>query len=237
MYDIKYNGASASSYDLILKKRINMSSPIGKHEGYDVKGKDGSYIEMDGNYEDISMAIQFILKNKSGSIYDSIRNIKKWLLSNGTNKLEFTEDPNYFYLVKKVEIGEFQILNAKACIFSVKFMCEPFQYLVSGESEYSISQVLNNPYSECHPIYVVTAQNTGIYKLTVNGNTVEINVVGKTYIDTEKMITYRESGIKNSLLTGDYTNLYLKEGQNTITTSSSSGYTPSVKVVPRWRCL
>lgn len=236
MYDIEYNGIKASSLQLLVKRKVNVPAPQLMYIGNEVQGRDGSLIETDGKYKDTTIRVEVNYKTPEANWHEVFRNAKKWLFSNGTKKLIFNDDPDYFYLVKRVEIGENERLANRIGSFFIDFICEPFQYLISGESEYSISQVLNNPYSECHPIYIVSGTST-IYKLTVNGNIVEINVVGKTYIDTEKMITYTESGIKNSLLTGDYTNLYLKEGQNTITTSSSSGYTPSVKVVPRWRCL
>lgn len=247
MYDMKYNDESASSYNLTLKRKINIQSPARKYEEYDVNGRDGVYIENENTYDDIEIVVDFILIIKDGKMHDSFRKIKKWLLSSGTGKLVFTDDPEYFYLVKRVKIEEAKQLGDRGSVFSVNFICEPYQYLISGETEYGISDVLNNPYDECHPLYIVSGRY-GTYKLIVNGNTVEVYVStsdGKTstptYIDTEKMIAYTEDGIRNTYLKGDYESLYLQEGENTIETPKSTsghaqGYTSTVKVIPRWRC-
>lgn len=236
MYDLEYNGINASSLQIFVREKVNIPSPRLKYTENEVQGRDGSLIESDEKYEDITIPVKFNYKTIESNWHEVFRKAKKWLFSNGTKKLIFSDDADYFYLVKRVEIGDNERLSDRIGSFSVNFICEPYQYLVSGETEYDISDVLNNPYDECHPIYIASASNVGIYNLTVNGNTVKINVVGEVYIDTEKMITYTDEKIKNSLLTGDYANLYLKSGENTITTSSSSGFKLRVRVVPRWRC-
>lgn len=70
--------------------------------------------------------------------------------------------------------------------------------------------------------------------LTVNGKKVTANVGQNLTIDTELMMAYREDGtIQNTALTGDYEELFLQPGDNTIT--FSSGFI--VSIVPRWRIL
>ena len=247
MYDLEYNGINASSLQIFVREKVNIPSPRLKYTENEVQGRDGSLIESDEKYEDITIPVKFNYKTIESNWHEVFRKAKKWLFSNGTKKLIFNDDANYFYLVKRVEIGDNERLSGRIGSFSVNFICEPYQYLISGETEYDISDVLNNPYDECHPVYIVSG-HYGSYKLIVNGNTVEVNVStldGKTstptYIDSEKMMTYTEDGIRNTYLKGDYESLYLQEGENTIETPKSTsglaqGYTPTVKVIPRWRC-
>ena len=82
------------------------------------------------------------------------------------------------------------------------------------------------------PIYKITGN--GPCTLTVNGKTMTATVTDNISIDTERMITYDSSGnLKNTSVSGNYEDLYLQPGENTVTVSS--GFTCTV--IPNWRCL
>ena len=57
-----------------------------------------------------------------------------------------------------------------------------------------------------------------------------MTVSGATVVDTDRMITYTKSNmqLRNTRLTGDYEDLYLVPGDNTI---EGTG----VKIIPNWR--
>ena len=83
-----------------------------------------------------------------------------------------------------------------------------------------------------HPIYRISG--TGSCTLTVNGKTMKVTVNQEITIDTERMIANNAQMVNQSnLLVGNYEDLYLQEGDNTITVST--GFT--LNVIPNWRVL
>ena len=62
----------------------------------------------------------------------------------------------------------------------------------------------------------------------------QATVNGNITIDTDRMISYNDQMVgQNTAVTGDYEDLYLQEGDNTI--SVSTGFTLSI--IPNWREL
>ena len=75
---------------------------------------------------------------------------------------------------------------------------------------------------------------TGACTLTVNGKTMQATVNQDLTINTDRMISYNSQGAsQNTLVTGDYEDLYLQPGDNTI--SITNRFT--LQIIPEWRCL
>ena len=111
----------------------------------------------------------------------------------------------------------------------MKFTCEPVQYAVAGDEFLALSEVANNPYDLCHPVYKIIGE--GVCTLIVNGKVFTANVGQNAIIDSDRMLTYREDGtLQNTIVSGDYSDLYLIAGDNTIT--ATEGFDVTVK--PRW---
>lgn len=230
-YDIEYNGEKTADHDMYVVQRPNVPSPELGLEEIEVPGKGTVYVR-DGTVSDIEIQVDINFSVASDNWASKWREAKKWLLHyENTGKLKFTDDKEFFYKVKKVSIDTAEREAYKIGRFTVTFTCEGYIYLESGSKEYSISSVLRNDYEECHPIFILTgSSNTTI---TVNGKKFMTNVGQNCIIDSDRMITYRQDGgLMNTYVTGDYEDLYLKPGTNTISTSGAS-----VKVIPNWRCL
>lgn len=111
-------------------------------------------------------------------------------------------------------------------------MCSPFEYVVEGREWKTIKEALFNPYDLSHPEYRITGE--GVCTLTVNGKAMKANIGQNLIIDTDAMLAYRQDGaMMNTSVTGDYEELYLKPGENSI--AVSSGFSISIK--PNWRCI
>ena len=92
--------------------------------------------------------------------------------------------------------------------------------------------MLYNPYYEAHPMYKITGE--GVCTLSVNGQEMRANIGQNLTIDTERMIAYRTDGImNNTAVSGDYQDLYLREGSNQI--EITAGF--DLKVIPNWRSI
>lgn len=208
----------------------------------EIAGKENSYMEYTGCFENtvISNKLEFSCESLS-DFETKMRDIRKWI--NRTQKVTYTDMEGRYFVVKRIEIEEKRLFH---CIgqLSVTFVCDPYQYVVDGDTEqsitgtisYGVSGVLTNEYSVSHPIYIISGV-IAMCNLNVNGTTVEVNVVERTYVDTERMLTYTDSGVYNRRLTGDYQDLYLIEGENTIQVTAQTSSPPKLKVIPRWRCI
>ena len=140
--------------------------------------------------------------------------------------------PGYYYKVKHTTIGSSEREVKQVGEFETEFICEGHQYLASGTYEYEKQEVLYNPYSVSHPTYLITGN--GRCTLTVNGNEFAAEVGQNVTINTDLMLAYRQDGrMMNTSVTGDYQELYLQEGDNTIEITEGFG----LKVIPNWRCL
>ena len=158
--------------------------------------------------------------------------LTEWL--KGTKTVSYSDMPDYFFKVKKVEIDDALRKYGIYGNLTAEFTCEPGIYLKSGEKAQTVvsGAKLKNPHSVCSPLYKISGE--GVLTLTVNGKKVTANVGQNLTIDAELMMAYRQDGtIQNTALTGDYEELFLQPGDNTIT--FSSGFT--VSIIPRWRIL
>lgn len=230
-FDIHYNGFTGKEMGILISERPQIPSPREIIDSYDVPGRDGPLIVHTGNYEDIVITFDMGFKVKKELWGKQFRRCRGWLLNDNTHKLKFSDDADFFYYVKYVEINDCERSARKYGHFSVDFHCEGYQYDVCGEIETACRDMINF-YNVSHPIYYIFGE--GICTLNVNGKQFRVNVGQNAVIDTERMIAYRKDGtLINTEVTGDYKDLWLIEGENTL--NATNGF--SVTIKPRWRCV
>lgn len=230
MYNILYKGVNCSRFGIIPARRPSVPAPEIRVTETEIPGRDGVLVETDGCYGTITIPVEFNYLVPSEKWMDAYRKAKRWLTGSGWLVME--DDQDYMYKVLYVKITDTERTSRRIGKFTAEFTCDPYAYLVSGQQEHSVTDVLYNPYMLSHPVYKITGE--GVCTLTVNGNTMSANVGQNITIDTELMIAYREDGtMQNTEVTGDYEKLYLQEGENTITVTS--GF--EVTVQPNWREL
>ncbi len=228
MYNFIFNNQSSSEYSAFVVNRPNIPTANEKVTTYTVPGRRGALTVKEGTYPDIIIAIDLTYVSGANDFASRFREIKSWLNGSVNNVLAFSDDAEFFYLVKSVNISENKRTKRYIGKVTVKFTCDPYQYAVSGASFRAIGTV-NNPYDISHPLYKIVG--TGACTITANGKQFKVNVTGNALIDTDRMVTYKEDGtLQNTSATGDYEDLYLAPGNNTIT--ATSGFTVTVK--PRW---
>ena len=197
-----------------------------------VPGRDGKMYVDENCIEDIEFEIEFNFMGEPDDWFAIFRRAKRWLLQKGERELRFGDDPYFFYIIKKVTIETAERVCYEIGRFTAKFICKGTQFYESGKEEVDISELNENIGIESHPVYKITGN--GPCTLTVNGKTMTATVTDNIIIDTERMITYDSSGnLKNTSVSGNYEDIYLQPGENTVTVSS--GFTCTV--IPNWRCL
>lgn len=195
-----------------------------------VPGRAGTLTIHTGKYTDT--VIKNVLEFTSDTVEQfelKLQEVKRWIMK--SKKVIYSDKEDRFFIVKQVDITDIKRKYGVFGIITVVFTCEPFSYLCSGEYEVAAGNLFNL-YMWTQPIYKITGN--GMCAITVNGKSLTVNVSNDIIIDTEKMIAYGSDGAsQNTALSGYYEDIYLQEGENTI--SITEGF--ECKVVPRWRCL
>lgn len=230
-YDILFNNRSCRDFGILPVKRPNVQTPSKEVETIQIPGRSGILIVDHKRYEPIVLNVEFNFAAREEQWNKIFRSAKRWLLD-GKGRLEFSDDADYFYQVYFVRIEDGERETRRIGRFTASFTCDPYMYLKRGLREYDVKEVAFNPYDTAHPIYKIKGE--GVCVVSVNGKEMRANIGQNLTIDTELMMSYREDRtLQNTVVTGDYENLYLKAGDNTISISKGFG----VKVIPNWRSL
>ena len=230
-YGIILDEEISSEMGVSIITRPSIPTPLRQYNETEVKGKNGKLYEDLGTYEDIDIVVKCNFASKELDEWNDIyRKVKNWIKDK--QKLRFADDLSYFYAINKIEIDSPERVIKRIGRFNLKISCKPFMNLESGLEEMQIASNIYNDYEEARPTYKILGE--GLLTLTINGVGITANIGQNLTINTEKGLCYRIDGTPNNIaLTGDYKDLYLKEGNNTFTWSN--GFT--ITVVPNWRCL
>lgn len=229
-YFLVYN--DKTNLDVMARIEARPSKPAPEMEYETVKVPGGKTLYREKGYNDIEIEVSMNFISKKPSEWDNHwRKIKKWLLSSGSQKLQFSDDLEAFYIVNQVIIDTPERLIRKAGQFTVTFICEPYTYIVAEEEVLASS--IYNDFLESRPIYRIVGD--GELTIKVNNKDVKVNVGKETIINCDLGLCYREGIINNTTLTGNYEDLYLKPGENTFALTPTTGF--SVFIQPNWRCL
>lgn len=229
-YGISFKGKRCEDYGLFVVTRPNIPAPVRDIELIKIPGKSGVMVRDNERYEPIEIQVEFNFLSKPDKWNETFRDAIRWM--SGAGELELSDDGDYFYKVYSVQVSEGERTIKRIGRFTAQFTCDPYAYLKNGKKEYELNEVLWNPYCEAEPIYNITGE--GVCILTVNGKQMRANVGQNLVIDTGRMIAFRTDGtMQNTKVSGDYQDLYLQEGENSI--AITSGFT--LKVIPNWRSI
>lgn len=230
-FDITYQGATGSSIGVYAVKRPSIPSPQKRAEKVIVPGRSGAFFIEDGAFEELGFDVEFNFFSSDTQLAAKGRQMKEWLLKDGNRRLVFSDDTDVFYKVLRIEMKQANRTAPQIFRQIVRFYTDPFVYLTSGLTDINPGTITNAQWVESHPIYTITGN--GQKTITVNSKTFVANVTTKMTIDTERMIALGNTGQNQSdLVTGNYEDLYLKPGSNTVSINSGT-----LKITPNWRTL
>lgn len=229
-YFIEFNNLTNLDLNLYIKSRVTKPAFNIEYEALNIPGRETLYREKPSKDIEIPIHFNFVSKDKD-SWEQTFRKIRKWLTLKQNKKLKFSDDLEYFYNVKKINIDTPERVLKRIGRFTVIFTCEPFLYLEEGQNLIELPGYLYNLNEESKPIYFITGN--GFLDLKVNNKIIKVNVGGNLTIDTKLGLCFRKDGtINNIALNGFYSDLYLREGENTFEYNSSF----KIMVLPNWRC-
>lgn len=226
MFNLEYNEKNLSEYKIFVKELPAFPPAKEKIITQNVSGF-GLICEYTGEFEPTEFSVQLNYIGKKENWFETFSELQN-CLSKGGN-LIFSNAPDYYYRVAKVEIGENQMLTEKIGVIDVVFTTrDGLRYLKSGLTEHDTEEITLNPYLTSKPTYIL--RGSGMFELCVNGNKFTGMCEGKIVIDTEKQIAFKEN-LLNTSVKGEYDELHLKHGVNTI--EISEGF--ELKTIPNWR--
>lgn len=219
---------------LYISKLPPISKPLQRTNIEEIDGRDG----------DIVTTLGYSAYDKEMEIglfgYYNIDEIISFFTQEGT--ITFSNEPDKYYkfkIINGINFEEFQRFKTATVVFH----CQPFKFSTT-EGTRTFTTFPSNTVVICNNgnVYskpTLTLTGSGTINLSLNG--VQVAVVtlaneGETIeIDLDKLEAYNPATkvLKNRQVTGDYENLYLKVGNNTI---SWTGTITSVKLknYSRW---
>lgn len=231
MYYFMLDEESSVRHNFVVTKRPDIPSVKYNYNEYDIPGRDGKLYENLGTVDDIVIDIECNYISNPNLWHSRWREIKKWLLKKH-DFLSLSDDNEYCYRIKKIELGTNEREVIVSGSFTITFTLEGYMYLKSGQIEYLYSTVLFNAFEKTMPKYIITGE--GNCTLTVNGTECTCNVGQNLIIDTYLRLSYRKDGtLQNTSINADYEDLMLLEGDNDISITNDF----DLKIVPNWRCL
>lgn len=289
MYNVLFGGKASADIKVYAKYRPDIPYPEPDIDEIIIPGRDGTLHIDNGRKNGIDIEIEFNYICPEERWFDTWRKAGRWL-SQKNQKLEFTDDKEFFYVCYYVTLDKNARQSIRTGNFKAIFHCAPAWYVKGGEQEQesilekvclvnsdgeyigssrapenvvlcnSVSEriinslgenilssvmltpegtdrilsslrgvVFQNKYSLCRPLYRIVGEG-GCY-LSVNDKGMAMQVEGYLMIDTERRIAYRDQVNLSHTVLGDYDNICLQEGENTITLNG--GF--ELHIVPRWR--
>lgn len=236
IYDLDFtpdNGARYKGRDfgLVMEKYPDIPAAVKVYNKYQIPGRAGELIQDTKTKQNIVITCELTVleKPKDQLEYrDYIRNINRWLNGSGWVQFSDEQDTRYRVLTTQVQVSE-RITPIYGKI-SVQFTIEPYEYVNSGFIEHNIRDFTFNGYDLCKPLYLIEGNSEGT--ITVNGVQFQIRSIERLTIDSALMLAWSTADgvVKNQAVAGDYEDLWLPYGDNTIT--ATPGLT--VKIQPRW---
>lgn len=198
----------------------------------EIEGLDGDILEELG-YEAYDKIIKIGITKEC-----DIDELINWL--DGSGQLILSNEPTKYYNVEIVDSINFErLLRYKTA--TIKLHTQPFKYLINEENlveeieEQTTINIENKGYIDSKPI--MTIYGTGNIQINLNNNKVFlVDMKDDEYItiDTIKEDAYKGVILKNRQMIGDFNNIKLQPGQNTITWT---GNLTKIEIEPKSRWL
>ena len=212
--------------------RPSVPSPKLKYTEINVKGRNGSYYEKYG-YEDIDYKLTFnyLEEPETGTFKLQMRKIRHWLYM--ATRLELSDEPDVYYEVKKVEIGDAENDIVEFGFFDVTFTLAPFAKIIENnpleyEKEPGNLEIVfdNRTIVNSEPkILIYGSGDCSIY--VNNGEPIKLTGIdGSIIIDSERKLTYKNdsNGVHMNQSSKQSSNAYpeLIPGDNTFLLTGNS---------------
>lgn len=234
---ILWAGTSNNDVGMVVEHYPSIVLPTRKQEVQSVPGRNGDIILFQDAYENYDQSYRvFINAKPKGGMKTIIPKISDWLLGHGGyQRLEDSYFPDVYRMAYYTGGVEFISFLNEYGEGTLTFNCAPEKYYKMGERPITVSngQLISNPtLFPAKPLLTVKGSGSGVLKF--GSNQLSISSIGGTLtIDIKEHKAYSGSTNKNSVITGRYENMVLKEK----TIISWTGGITGLTMIPRWWTL
>lgn len=227
MFDTLLDNIPSSDFKLAPTFRPDIPTPEQVVETITVDGRHGSLTSL-GAFKDITFPIEYNILEEE-NIKPLLRKIRGYFF--GKKVLQFTDD-DVFYKIKSLQITETDNQIEEYGLFTVAFVCDPFQYEKSPNRTITTGTTIINPGTiESEPLIKIFG--TGDIKIIINDDSFQITgLTDYISVDCELKETHRNKVSKNKNMVGGYPTF--KPGNNKI---SFTGNVTKLEVETRWRYI
>lgn len=221
-----FNNIKSTNLDVVVKDE--WLPPVQKAnddiEIIEVPGRDGYLTISKNRKRPITKTITAVLINEKNKHI-----VREWLFGEG--KLILSNESDVFYKARVVNNPQFQdFWGGYGWRFEVEFLCQPWAYLLTGETTITITEkdtVIHNLEEPSQPL--IKIYGNGPIDLIVNDKIYKFdNVEEYAIVDSELMEVYKETSLVKYY--GEFPEL--TTGENII---SWTGDVIKIEVIPRWR--
>lgn len=226
-----FDGVKSSNYGVWINGGGTFNAPKRRYKNYVVPGRNGALTIDEGAFEEIEHIYPAFIKDSFSSNIQDFRN--QMMSKNGYVRLTDSYHTDEFYLARYMDGLEADVVpGGRGGSFDVKFVRDPRRFLVSGETQTTVSSggsISNPTLFAARPLIRVTGYGT----VTLNSQTITItNAFAYVDIDSETQDCYHETDNANAQVTFQTNNFpTLRPGTNNLT---YSGNITGVKITPRW---
>ena len=214
MLELLLDNVSCEDYNISIAERPLIPTPQLRTDTYKVTGRHGSLTIVDA-YDDMPITIKFnILEDIP--IKPLVRRAKGFFMDK--KELSFSDDKDFYYVIKIVNIGDIENEIRQHGEFEVEFWVEPFLYEKTPIVTLIDDGSINNPGTiEANPLITIYGEGDGSF--TINDMKIEtIGQIDTITLDCRLGIAYNYKGLNRSkYLRGGIP--VLKVGDNPITFS------------------
>lgn len=205
-----FNNINSKDKGIIINKMPVIPKPAKRIEKTVIPGRNGVLYEDDGTYETVVIQIECSIIEEC-DIYE----IKKWL--EGEGELILSTSPSVFYKANIINQIDYTSIVNKIYTFPLEVELQPFAYSIekftqifnSGES---LSFNIDNATADIFPYIKVVGE--GQINLTINNNTMVLNVEDYIELDCELQIAHKNYEAADDKAKGEFFKLI--QGENII---------------------
>lgn len=229
------NKFSDKDFGLLIENIPNFPTAAKEYDETNIPGSENGPVHIYTGRKNIEVSINFLFKCSSTDFFIKKAKIIDWLENRSSDKLVYSLNNEGYYLIKKIEIGDFVTTSRIVRRFTVKFTLYPYCYLNSGDQEIEITKetTISNNNSTCNTEPRLVVYGTGDMVIYINSRELILKGITESIVvDSFEKDCYKLSNSANKTNDKMYSKFpYLNIGDNTISFTSNVN---KLIITPRW---
>lgn len=235
---IVYGGMTSSNFGMVVAEAPAYERPKRKETIYNVPGRNGAIVFQQDAWEDVQRTYKvWLAEDSDNTLVEKVDTFETYLnAQNGWNWLTDNFEPDVMrkaYYSGGVGFSNNLTQYGEA---DLTFTCRPERFLVSGQQQImnvTDGYVFDNPSPfSSKPWIHISNGFRGTYQISIAGVSMTVDVELSIEIDCETMNANRFGVNANDKISGSFP--VIPYGQNAISITTISGYSPTVSVIPRY---